>query len=253
MKIYVINLERAAERRIAMRRQFDELGLRFEFFPGTDWRELTEEDWQEVDRDGRAREGRSPLSPGMVACHLSHRRALKRIASGPEGTTAVFEDDVALSPEIGKALDALEESSKARAFDIVFLHRNRREKPLVPLLSLEDRWRLGLVRFVDWGTQSYVVSRSGAAKFLERHPQVVHRTDHTLHAYWLNGLATAYLDPPCASHGIPELGGSILREAASVRRRRTLRGLARRVFSSCTEEFRKRESFRERTRGYPSR
>ena len=250
MKIFVISLPRAEARRNAMSTQFRDLDLAFEFFAGTDWRELSTEDWREVDRTSRAREGRRPLSPGMVACHLSHRRVLGAIASGDEKSVAVFEDDVSLEPEIGTVLDALDASPHAQEFDIIFLHRNQREKTFVPLAPVGDRWSLGLVKFTDRGAQAYVVSRLGAARFLDRYPRIIHRNDHSLHAYWENDLATAYLDPPAASHGIAEAGRSLLKEGAGNRTQRPLLSAPRRIRSIAMEEFRKRKSFRRRARSH---
>ena len=79
MRCIVINLPRAKERRLAMRKQFDALGVEFEIFDATDWRDMGEADWALVDRESRNREGRRPLSDGMIACHPSHRKALEVI------------------------------------------------------------------------------------------------------------------------------------------------------------------------------
>ena len=72
MKCIVINLPSAKDRRRAMRSQYDALGIEFEIFEATDWRDLNEEDWTLVGRKSRVREGRRPLSDGLIACHLSH-------------------------------------------------------------------------------------------------------------------------------------------------------------------------------------
>ena len=121
MKCIVINLPRAAARRRAMRSQFEALGIEFEIFNATDWRDLNEEDWTHVDRESRDMEGRRPLSDGMIACHMSHRKALGSVAAGEDELVAVFEDDVTLAPEIGGALDALARLySSGWEFDFVF-------------------------------------------------------------------------------------------------------------------------------------
>ena len=107
MKCIVINLPRAEARRRAMYRQFDALGIEFEIFNAIDWRDLGERDWALVDRKSRDMEGRRPLSDGMVACHLSHRKVLEGVVAGDDELAAIFEDDVTLAPEIGGALHAL--------------------------------------------------------------------------------------------------------------------------------------------------
>ena len=246
MKCVVINLPRAEARRRVMTEQFERLGLDFEFLIGTDWRELTAEDWSVVDRIAREREGRRPLSPGMIGCHLSHRRAMEAIASGEEEWTAVFEDDVTLLPDLGAALRAIQNSGTARNCDIIFLHRNRKKRPFVLLAAIDGSWRLGMIKFVDWGTQAYVVSREGARRLLNRCPKIVHRTDHTLHAYWENGLNVVSLDPPVALHGIDGGEQSLLQEGMGNRPIRPILSAPRRLYSIATEEFLKRRSFYRR-------
>ena len=248
MKLVVINLPRAKSRRAAMEVQLDRLGLEAEFHPGTDWRDLTEADGLEVDHESRARQGRRPLSPGMIACHLSHRRVLRNIACGAEEQVAVLEDDAELAPDLTTVLLALEGWPRRAEFDLVFLHRNRPQLPFWPVASVDHRLRTGLVKYCDWGTQSYVITREAARKFLARHPRIIHRTDHTLHGYWLNGLNVVYLDPPVISHGAGETGGSLLQESAKVRPPRPPRGRVRRVGSHVSEEVRKRVCYFRRRR-----
>ena len=241
MKCIVINLPRAEVRREAMRKQFDALGIEFEIFDAIDWRDLGKEDWALVDRKSRDMEGRRPLSDGMVACHLSHRKTLAGVAAGEDELTAVFEDDVTLTPEIGGALDALARLyASGWGFDFVFLHRNRKDKPFVPLKKADADVRLGITKFSDWGAQSYIVSKKGASRFLKNCPRIVHQIDHTLHAYWENGINVFSLETPVVFHGNEAGGHSFLQEAADSRPGRNLWGLGRRALSNLREETLKR-------------
>ena len=218
LKCIVINLARAEDRREAMRKQFHDLGIEFEIFDATDWRDLGEEDWALVDRESRDREGRRPLSDGMIACHLSHRKALGGVAEGENELVAVFEDDVTLAPEIGGALDALARLySSGWEFDFVFLHRHDTDKIFAPLKRVDTGIRLGITKFSDWGTQSYVVSKKGARRLLDRFPKIINRTDHTLHAYWESGLNVFSLETPVVFDGNEAGDHSFLQEAADSR------------------------------------
>ncbi len=244
MKCIVINLPRAEARRDAMRRQFEALGIEFEIFDATDWRDLNEEDWALVDRKSRDREGRRPLSDGMIACHLSHRKALGSVAEGEDELAAVFEDDVTLAPEIVGALDALKRLyTSGWEFDFVFLHRHSKGKPFMPLKRLDERVRLGITKFSDWGTQSYVVSKKGASRLLERFPKIVNRTDHTLHAYWENRLNVFSLETPVVFDGNEAGGHSFLQEAKDSRPSRNFSKIGHRVLSNLREEVLKRVYF----------
>ena len=249
MKCIVINLPRAEDRRQAMCRQFDALDMDFEIFNAIDWRDLSEEDWALVDRKSRDSEGRRPLSDGMVACHLSHRKALEGVAAGEDELAAIIEDDVTLAPEIGGALDALARLyASGREFDFVFLHRHRKDKPFAPLKRINDDMSLGITRFSDFGAIGYVVSKKGANRFLKNCPRIVHQIDHTLHAYWENGLNVFSLETPVVFHGNEAGDHSFLQEAADSRPDRNFWKLGRRAFSNLREEVLKRVCFSRKVR-----
>lgn len=244
IKCIVINLPRAKERRLAMRKQFDTFGVEFEILDATDWRDLGEEDWALVDRKSRDREGRRPLSDGMIACHLSHRKALGGVAEGKNKLVAVFEDDVTLAPEIGGTLDALARLyASGWEFDIVFLHRQSMDKTYVPLKKVNENIRLGITKFSDWGAQGYVISKQGAIRYLKRFPKIVNRNDHTLHAYWESGLNVFSLETPVVFDGNEAGGHSFLQEAKDSRPNRNFWKLPNRAFSHLREETLKRVYF----------
>ena len=213
MRCIVINLPRAEERRRAMSRQLDAIDMEFDILDDIDWRDLNKENWALVDRESRDMEGRRPLSDGMIACYLSHRKALEGVVAGDDELVAVFEDDVSLSPEIGSVLEALARLyASGWEFDFVFLHRHSKDKPFAPLKRVDAGIRLGITKFSDWGTQSYVVSKKGAVRLLKRYPRIVNRTDHTLHAYWENGLNVFSLETPVVFNGNEAGGHSFLQK-----------------------------------------
>ena len=58
MQVLCINMPRASDRRVAMIKQFRRLGMAFEIFSATDWRNLDEADFPPVDAEARWRQGR---------------------------------------------------------------------------------------------------------------------------------------------------------------------------------------------------
>lgn len=228
-----------------MTEQFQRLGMAFEIFPATDWRNLDEADFALVDAEARRRQGRRPLSDGMIAVALSHRRVLhSMIAKGFE-RVVVFEDDVTLAPDTMHALEVIEQMGSDA--DIVFLHRNKAVHRFVPLARLSDRYRLGLVRPSDYGTLGYVITREAACSFLDRVPQIIHRSDHSFHAYWLHGLRTFTLDPPVVYHSKIFGPRSLLQEAPRRRRQRDIVSVTRRIQSTIAEAIQMRLAFHRRT------
>ncbi len=249
MQHFIINLERAEERRRKIVAEFQACGLEFEILKAIDHRTLGEEEIAgRVDKEARRREGRRPLSDGMIACALSHRMALQRIAEdsaadsvrrGDTAVAAVFEDDVTLAPETSEILDAIE--SLEHPFDIIFLHRTRR--PFRETRDLIRDYRLGHERYSGWGLLGYVVTRKAASRLLEFEPRVVHQIDHSLHSYWRHGLETLTLDPAVVCHRDEEK--SFIYESGQPPRAMNPATWLRRIRSSLTEEIRKRWMFRK--------
>ena len=247
MKCVVINLPRAKTRLQAIAGQFNQLNIDFETLEATDWRDLNEQDYENVDREARDKEGRRALSPGMIACHLSHRKAMAVTMHGQSDLTAIFEDDVTLAPNLAGVLQTLQRAHSAGLdFDIVFLHRIKTYLQFVTLKKIDDSLKLGITRYSDRGALGYVISRGAAGKLLRRYPKMVHQLDHTLHAYWESGLNVFSLEHPVVFHGNEAGSHSFLQETADGRSDRPAGTLPRRIRSLLREEVLKRKFFRRR-------
>ena len=197
MKAFVINLERAVERRRRMEEQFAALGLEAAFHPAVDARELTPEHYAQVDRETRRRLGLWPQADGSIANWISQRQLMRAIVeNGPE-TVAIFEDDAGLSAELPAVLNALE--LRPFAFDVVKLNR-RSPRTFIPCERLETGHRVGRVRYHDYGSEGYVITREAARHFLESTPLMMREIDQALSRFWENGLNVFYVDPPVVSH-----------------------------------------------------
>ncbi len=193
MKIVVISLERAAERRRQVSAGLRALGLDFSIYGAIDGRALTPEHKALVDAAAFRRSGR-PIRAGSVANWLSQRDVLIDFVENGPDIMAMFEDDATFSPDLPSVLDALEDSSAS--FDIVFLNSTRRKRRFVPAARLGTGHRLGRVRFSHFGSYGYAITRDAARRFLERNPLVNMGIDRALARYWFHGLRTYRLDPP---------------------------------------------------------
>jgi len=199
MRLLLLNLDRAADRRRNMERQFAALGLDCERLAATDGHALNAEDRALVDNDKRRHITPYPLSDNEIGCWLSHRRALQQMATGSDAMAAVVEDDAELAPDFARVLAAIEQQKPD--FDFIFLHRKFKQgeifvpcRPLLPDLSL------GRVGPAHMGAIAYVVSRKGAQKFLAYAPRFAHAVDKEIHRYWANGLDIYGLERPVATH-----------------------------------------------------
>lgn len=245
MRCVVINLVRATARRQAMVEQLQAHGVDFEILNATDWQELTEQDFASVDTITRERQGRRALSKAMIACAISHRRAFERLVSCGEEMMVVLEDDVTLSADFRHLLALVE--SRNIDFDMIFLLRQKSKNAFLPVKHVGE-YRLGLVRYSDYGTVGYIVTRNAAQRYLELTPKIVHQIDHSLHAYWEHGLNIFSLEPPVVHHGNQSGEHSFLQEVQSPRHHRSITSRINRVQTELTERFRKQRMYRERVR-----
>ncbi len=199
MRIILINLARAADRRAKMQAQFDALGLPFEILEATDGRSLTDAERGLVDHDKRQRITPYPLSDNEIGCWLSHRRAMARVAESQDRMGVVAEDDIALTADFGKVLTAIEQMDTP--FDFIFLHRKfKKGEVFAPCRPLLPSYNLGRIGYGSTGAFAYVASREGARKFIARTPRFAHAVDKEMHSYWANGLDLYNLDCPVAEH-----------------------------------------------------
>ena len=199
MRMFVINLARAKDRRQRISQQFAKVGLKPEFHEAVDGRLLTEEDYAQVDRSTPRRMGLRPQADGLIGNWLSQQQVMREVVeNGPE-IAAIFEDDAELSSELPSVLAALER--RPVPFDVVKLNRRRPNKVFIPYRQLSTGHIIGRVRYHDSGTEGYVITRDAARRFLEVTPKMTWALDLAINSYWENGFNIYYLDPPVVFHG----------------------------------------------------
>lgn len=204
MKCIVINLERAHERRERILKQFEDLGIEFEFFVGVDGHELPEEAYiTYADRKSGLLNWKHPNFPGTLGCWISHRQVwLNAIDQGLD-MIAVFEDDVTLDQNIQQVLRALETGLEIKPdFDIIFLDNRRPDRPFVSLGAVDHMFSIGLVRHGNLGASGYIITRCAMQRFLNRYPKMPIAIDQLMHAGWKNGLQIFTLKPQVVFHGV---------------------------------------------------
>ena len=251
MRIVLINLKRAVERRERMEREFGAVGLPYEIKEAIDGRHLSSSDLAQVDWEARRRIGLRPQARGSIANWLTQRDVLRDLVESGSEMMAIFEDDARFAPELPEVLAALEK--KPIAFDVVSLHRRNPERPFVSGVPLTTRHSIGRVRYSTSGAVGYVITRAAARHFLETTPKMVLAIDHALTRFWVNGLNTFYVDPPVVYHGGTE-DSQIEDDRQTARRIRRERDSAvlvlwRRAIAGVRRAVCKRVAFRRLQRG----
>lgn len=101
LRIFVISLARAAERRASVCAHLQALGLEYELVEGVDGRTLPEEAHARL-----LAPGITFNSPGVVGCYMSHLAVYRRLIDSGAAAALVLEDDAALNPAIVPLLRA---------------------------------------------------------------------------------------------------------------------------------------------------
>src|SRR5690606_8844959 len=92
-KAYVINLERAQERRARIAAALDGLGLDWEIFSAVDGRRLDDRAFAEAYDAAGANAAYREMSRGEVACALSHLGVYRKMLDDGASHALVLEDD----------------------------------------------------------------------------------------------------------------------------------------------------------------
>ena len=193
--VFVISLERAAERRQAIVTLLNRLGVEFELFSAVDGDQLTEGDLSLYsERDAIKLEGR-PLSKGEIGCYLSHIGVWKEIVSRKLPDALVLEDDA----EIGyAALEVLAVRHLLPSdWEFVNFLSDARQSPAGD--AIWDIYRAGEFRRRPNRTSSYLISQSGVTRLLAYAFPIKHPIDGLTGRTEMTGLRMYGIFPPIAS------------------------------------------------------
>jgi glycosyl transferase, family 25 len=179
MKVFVINLARSADRRTRMKQSLDSLGVPFEFFAGTDGKELKKHEIESAyDENGVIRNINRTLSINEIGCTISHRSLYKKIADEHIDKACILEDDVLLDQAFPKILEALD-GKKLKNTVIKLDNYQEKNTPcsLWRRKALGGGYRLKKPVTTQWMAWGYVMDKEAASNILEAWPKIEFMSD----------------------------------------------------------------------------
>lgn len=189
--IYVINLDRDAERLESVRGNLASLGLAFERLPAVVGKEVP--DWEQlVDLPAYAWRNRldAPRA-GEVGCYLSHLKVLETFLRTDAPWCVVLEDDVEVLPA---CVDVLRSLSEKNDWDLVKLFNFHSGMPVRKrALGPDHHLVVHLVRTTS--SAAYVVNRRAAETLLKSMRPISEQVDHALDRPWETGLRVRGVRP----------------------------------------------------------
>jgi glycosyl transferase family 25 len=189
--IYVINLDRDAERMASIRANLEALGLPFERLPAVMGKDVPE--WEKlVDLPAYAWRNRldTPRA-GEVGCYLSHLKAMETFLRTDAPWCVILEDDVKVLPACAEVLRCLAEKDD---WDLVKLFNFHSGMP-VTKRALAGGHRLVAHLTRTTSSAAYVVNRRAAETLVKSMRPISEQVDHALDRPWETGLRTRGIRP----------------------------------------------------------
>lgn len=196
MKIFVINLDRSAERWDAIKAQLDKLALTdlVARFPAIDGASNdVNAFWPYVDqRRAKQIKGRE-LSEGQIGCFASHYTVWQRIAASSQGAI-VLEDDVGIAGNFKDFIDQIAEDRTE--FCCIRLFANKTRKARAIRVGAIGPFTLSKYTKGHMGTQGYYLTPNAAERLIRYGDRWFQPVDLYMDAFWHHHLECFGIEPP---------------------------------------------------------
>jgi glycosyl transferase, family 25 len=195
LAVYLINMDRAENRRMKMEARLTDAGLAYERVPAIDGQTLTFPIPEFSERSYRLLHGRRWL-PAEVGCYLSHVECAKRLLETQAEYALILEDDVAFGDTMVDAINAA--IPHQDCWDILRLttvNSGRR----FPIRNLGNGHWLAMCLTREKGAGAYIINRKAAEWIAHRLLPIRVAYDIAFDLEYLHGLKAAFIHPLVAS------------------------------------------------------
>ncbi|WP_081624465.1 glycosyltransferase family 25 protein [Thioalkalivibrio sp. AKL7] len=162
MRVFVISLDRAVERRSVVKRRLGSCGVEPEFVSAVDGRGLSDSEARH--RGYWASRVRQPLQASEIGCVLSHFQALRLFLETGEESCVILEDDAEVAPNFVEQVRRLENGISG--WDLIKLE-NRPATVKGPVVARVAGMDVFVPLRSGFGATGFVYSRLGAKKVLD--------------------------------------------------------------------------------------
>jgi glycosyl transferase family 25 len=191
--IIVINLDHSTDRLAKISERLQALGLTFDRLSGTYVKDIPQTTFRDAyDPELNRRSFYKVLSPGELACYISHQRAWQHLVDRGWDAALVFEDDAIPTPEMLRALDVV--LALPQPWDIVKLGSYTR-KPVISRTPVAGGFIVCEYAKIPVCAHAQVITREGAQKLLRSRQRVARPVDVDLQHPWEHGCRILGLTP----------------------------------------------------------
>ncbi|WP_430734978.1 glycosyltransferase family 25 protein [Halodesulfovibrio aestuarii] len=196
MKIFIINLERSADRRSKMEARLKELNLTHEFFNAVDGSENNFRYSNRYDSKKRLLLRGRELQRGQIANFASHISLWEQCVE-LDTPIVVLEDDAVLKDNFPKAVTLA--SQQINDFGCIRLYGNKLNKHKI-VRELDDTYKIALSIFGTTCSNAYALHPSAAKKMLAHCSNILHSIDVYMNHSYKHGVPCYVLTPMPVAH-----------------------------------------------------
>ena len=197
MKIVVISLADATQRRAQIQAQLSAHDLPFTWLEAVDGRKWSDDKLaQFIDHKALFNNLSHKPVAGSIGCHLSHMKAYETLLASDDEALIILEDDAVINAELPHYISSL--SDVMKQIDIVFLCDRRENRPAIEIGKIgknEKQASICVKRFSNIGTTGYAINRRAARYLLDNHKEFGIEIDCLLNRWWHHGLGVATIKP----------------------------------------------------------
>lgn len=189
LKIVVISLKRATDRRVAVEKQFSGMNLDWEFLDATDGYQY-QPSAKEYDAKKVQKLQGYQITPAEIGCFVSHRSAWEMCLS-EQRPTLIFEDDFVLLPQFYEAIQLIMATNTPwEALRIQGLQDTNHN-------VIEQIGGFEIVQNIDdpIGLAAYILRPAGAEKLIANGQEIYEPVDHYFEHINKNSLVIHAIRP----------------------------------------------------------
>ncbi len=169
MKIFVVSLKRATERRKRITEHLDARNISYDLYDAVDGTLLTDDDMNTLCDMEVVRKNSTWLTKGMIGACLSHYRIYKKIIDQKLPYACIIEDDVEIDENFSLVLDKLEQIISERKF-VLMHYTSWKNMELIPIKRELYRdyslYQMGNLQGLN-SAACYVLSNDTASKLVD--------------------------------------------------------------------------------------
>ena len=154
------------------------------------------------------------ITPGEIACFLSHRACWQRIVDENLDAGFIVEDDLGI--DVNKFTTAYELALKHFSTDLYIRFPTKNRETAKELVALRDQCKLFVPKVIGLKTTAQIVGIEAARRLLAASESFDRPVDTFLQMSWVHGVNIYTVSPAGVSENDMRLGGSSIQQKVSL-------------------------------------